>query len=188
MVTQLTLDDKEERYGGLYFDAWMQELCDEVAVTMAAQLASKRYDFDNCDVSELPWYAYDVRAVAWTDALGEAYSRNSLKLAQEVNRLAGTEACWTVVCRSLDSDGRVDYTYGGNPRQKVGSELFIVPPLHVAANATLLSHLGFVARTVVVPYWMELVAIHVVNRIVATQGWYAVQHNAHAFKVMRSAD
>ena len=153
---------------------------------MAAQLASKRHDYDNCDVSELPWYAYEIRAVAWTDTLGEIYSRNSLKLAEEVNRLAGSEACWTLICRALESEGRVDYTYGGTPRQKVGSELFIVPPVHIAANVKLLSHLGLVGRTVVVPYWMNLVAIHVVNRIVASPGWYGIIHSPYAWKVMRS--
>ena len=181
----ITLDDKESRYGGLYFDPWMQELADEVAVQMAATIAGKRHDYDEAHISELPYYSYDVRAVAWTDTLGEAYARNSLKLASEINRLAGTEACWTLVCRSLESEGYVEYTYGGNPRQKVGTELFIVPPRGIAIDATLLGHLTHVGRSVVVPYWMELVAIHVVNRVVTVSGMYAVIHDPYAWAPLR---
>ena len=52
-------------------------------------------------------------------------------------------------------------------------ELDIIPPLNLAANATLLSHLASVARVQTVPYTLDLVSINIINRFTVTEYHYA---------------
>lgn len=181
----LQLESAERRYAGLYYDPWMQALADEVARLVAQHVPAAARDYDNCDASLLPFYAYDVRAIAWTDTLGEEYARNSLKFADELNRLAGTEQGWIVLCQSLGSEGYVEYSEEGNGdlRRTASVDLFIVPPVGIAADAVLLGHLARVARVQTVPYTLRISAIHVVNRVTVVIYHYAAI-SPKAYKVM----
>ena len=177
----LQLSDPQIRYQGLYYDGWMQELADQVAVDMAAHVRAPRRDYQNMDISLAPFYAYELRALNYTRELGEAFERSCLAYAKELNRLAGTEEGWFVLCRSLGSGAALRYVsdstkpnyLGVDDRgnaipgavRKTGVELDIIPPLNLAANATLLAHLANVARIQTVPYTLELVAVNVINRL-----------------------
>lgn len=177
----LPLSDPQRRYQGLYYDEWMQALADQLAVSVAAHVRAQRRDYDNMPIELAPYYAYELRALNYTRELGEAFERSSLAFARELNRLAGAEAGWFVLCRSLGSGA--DLRYARDPTRPnylgvdgegnaiagatriTGVELDIIPPLNLAVNATLLAHLASVARVQTVPYTLELVSINVVNRL-----------------------
>ena len=176
----LQLPPASRRYQGLYYDPWMQALADRLAVLMAAHVRAQRRDYDNMPIELAPFYAYELRALNYTRELGEVFERSSLAFARELNRLAGSEEGWFVLCRSLGAGADLRYVqdstrpnYLGVDDQgnqiagavrNTGVELDIIPPLNLAANATLLSHLASVARVQTVPYTLDLVSINVVNR------------------------
>ena len=185
----LQLPDPQTRYQGLYYDPWMQALADRLAVDLAAHVRGQRRDYDNMPIELAPFYAYELRALNYTRELGEIFERSSLAFARELNRLAGSEEGWFVLCRSLGSGADLRYVQdntrpnylgvdaAGNAIagavRNTGVELDIIPPLNLAANATLLSHLASVARVQTVPYTLDLVAINVVNRFTVTEYHYA---------------
>lgn len=161
-------ETRRSRWSGLYFDEWMQALADEVAQQVADHIPASFRDYQNCHPDLLPFYAYDAHAVAWTDVLGEQYARDSLDFAEELDRLAGTEEGWYVLCQSLGARGTIGYTSSGagtaqSPVQK-SVELFISPPLAIATNQALLTHLARVARIQTMPYTLSITAVTVINR------------------------
>ena len=154
----LQLLDPQRRYQGLYYDPWMQALADRLAVDLAAHVRGQRRDYDNMPIELAPFYAYELRALNYTRELGEIFERSSLAFARELNRLAGTEEGWFVLCRSLGAGADLRYVQdntrpnylgvdaAGNAIagavRNTGVELDIIPPLNLAANATLLSPSG----------------------------------------------
>ena len=152
MTLQLPLASR--RYQGLYYDEWMQRLADQLAVSVAAHVRAQRRDYDNMPIELAPFYAYELRALNYTRELGEVFERSSLAFAKELNRLAGTEEGWFVLCRSLGAGADLRYVQDstrpnylgvddqGNQiagaTRNTGVELDIIPPLNLAANATLL--------------------------------------------------
>lgn len=185
----LPLSDRNRRYQGLYYDEWMQSLADRLARSVAAHVRAARRDYDHMPIELAPFYAYELRALNYTRELGEVFERSSLAFAHELNRLAGTEEGWFVLCRSLGAGADLRYVqdstqpnYLGVDDQgnqiagavrNTGVELDIIPPLNLAANATLLSHLASVARVQTVPYTLDLVSINIINRFTVNEYHYA---------------
>lgn len=169
----LNLDAPELRYEGVGHRApdgtdipWYPVLIDELSRFRAEHLPAAGYDYATCDRTLLPFYAYEEAAFAYTDDLGEAYERASLQLAVRLHRLAGTPAAWYEFCRGIQAAGTLTYTYDG--ARAVGVDLYISPPLQVAANPDFLAHIVRIARTNIVPYTLRLNAVHIQNRYIST--------------------
>ena len=173
MTTQLELPPQGERYAGLHYDQWMQDLADALAVEIAEHIRAKRHDFQHADRSLLPFYAYEINAVNYTQELGEVFERSSLEFAARLNELAGTPESWLLLCRSLGSGADLRYTTGMNPVRNTGVELDIIPPSSISANVGLLAHLARVARVLCVPYTLEVVSINILSRILTDVYVYA---------------
>lgn len=183
----LALPPKERRYAGLHYSPWMQEVADAFAVYAANHIRAKRRDYQNCDPSLLPFYAYEINAVNYTQELGEAFERSSLEYAQRLNELAGTPECWFLLCRSLGSGSALRYRTGGNPVRNTGVELDIIPPSSIAANLNLISHLARLARVLCVPYTLEVISINLVTRFLSDVYVYAATR-PYVYRVIRGEE
>lgn len=188
----LQLPPAQERYQGLAYDEWMQAMADAVAVEVAKKIRVERRDYRNMPIEMAPFYAWEIRALNWTAELGEAFERSSLEFARELNRLAGTEEGWFVLARSLGGFGTLSYVQDstapnylgvdddGKPIpgavRNTGVELFFAPPLSLAANQVLLTHLAKVARIQTVPYTLDLVSVNILNRFVGREYHYGALH------------
>ena len=184
-MSTLKLDTPREfRYSGLAYDEWMQELADEVARQIASHVPASSLDFDNMAPELLPFYAYDRHAVAWTSELGDLYARDSLKLARRLNEMAGTSNAWVILCQSMGAEGfhkTSDRTISNSdpdyPGQVVRSVvLTISPPLNIAADAILLNHLTTVAHQIIVPYFLELEKVEILNELEVTSHVFIAAH------------
>lgn len=172
-MPDVALAPAAERWSGIFAPAWLRALADAVAVEVARNVAAAHYVYAEADASLLPFYAYDLSSLNWTDILGEEQQRRSLEVTRQINRLAGTPESWFVFCRSLDATGSIQYTEGGSPARAVSVDLFISPPLGFDAGAAFLSHVGRVARGTLVPYTLTLNAVHLLQRYTAGLYWPA---------------
>ena len=177
-MTILT-DNPELRWTSLNFDPAMQTICDVIAELVAEHIPS--VDPRDCHPDLLPFYAYDRHAVAWTDELGEAYSRSSIEFAKQLNQLAGTEQGWYVLCSSLGATGQWQYRHegSGDTLEITGATLVISPPPGIESTATLLSHIAKVAQIQTVPYDIELIAVVVSARFDTTIKYYTAFDHFH---------
>ena len=146
----LRLDDQDRRYSGTEVSGDVESpifraLVDQVCKEVASKISAKRYDFDNCEKSLLPFYAYELRSVNYTELISVRHARESLKISSRLYELCGSEGAWIVFCGSLDSVASFEYTTGETPERTTGVDLFFSPPFRFVASTEVLAHMIRVA-------------------------------------------
>lgn len=159
----LDLDTAAKRYEGMPLSfQWQQILADEAAQLLANHFAAELGDVENCHPDLLPLYAWETNSIAWTDLFGIREERNSVAVAQRMNEVMGSEEAWYIFAQAYGGDGSITYTeQGGIP---TGVDLYISPPRGFDVTPQFIAHVIRVARAGMVPYYLRLIDVHILNR------------------------
>lgn len=168
----LDLDPAADRFLNLDFDEWMREVADTHAQELADHFPGRYGDIENCHPSLLPFYAWAYDAVAWTPIFGIRRERQSISVAREMNRVMGTPLAWYLFVESFDGAG--SYTLTNNAAgTPIAVDLYISPPLGFDVTPEFIAHITHVANAGMLPYWLRLAGVHILNRFTVTVHHYS---------------
>ena len=168
----------ENRWIGLWSPESMRRVVDGYGrvVAQSGDTAALN-DYDDIDVSILPFLAYQEHAYGYFIGGTESQRREALKMAREMNRLVGTEAALQLLMDQNFTVGAINYldqTMEGTPylRHKF-VDIDIVQPPGEPIDPDLAEYLSQAVRETL-PYTLELRRVNITSVIEIVERHYII--------------
>ena len=168
----------ESRWIGLWSPESMRRVVDGYGrvVAQSGDTAALN-DYDDIDISILPFLAYQEHAYGYFIGGTESQRREALKLAREMNRLVGTEAALRLLLDQNFTVGLIRYldqTLEGTPylRHKF-VDIDIVQPPGEPIDPDLAEYLSQAVRETL-PYTLELRRVNITSVIEIVERHYII--------------
>ena len=168
----------ENRWIGLWSPEAMRRMVDGYGRVVAASGDTAALnDYDDIDISILPFLAYQEHAYGYFIGGTESQRREALKMAREMNRLVGTERALALLMDQNFTVGSIRYldqTTEGTPdlRHKF-VDIDIVQPPGEPIGADLAEYLSQAVRETL-PYTLELRRVNITSVIQIVERHYII--------------